>query len=250
MHPDTKKFLEAAGNAASRSVAFALERNMPLIIADIDRLTADGEDPELDVGIKVKVRHDSPSSASIKVQEVAWSRRYKYSDRDFMPAEVNLAQPELEFTFATRPQVKDEKPEPADDLVGIHGREPLPWEKASMLNLVHLADDLGCDIYRWCNWPEVPNADRSLLRYDHNARKWDYSLCQSVEEATKVMQVADEQNKSIVLDGAGMLMSGTRNRIKAYVDIVGAGNDSVIKYNDVICQPVIIMDTCRAKAEK
>lgn len=166
MQPDIKKFLEAAGEAASRSVAFALERNMPLIIADIDRLSMDGEEPELNVSIKVNVRHDSTTSASIKVQEVAWSRKYKYSDRDFMPAEVNLSQPEL-FTITTPEKPKAEI---SEDCVGIHGRNPMPWEKASILNLVKLANEINADIYRWCDWPEVPFCERSLLKYDHKLR--------------------------------------------------------------------------------
>ncbi len=236
MQPDTKKFLEAAGEAASRSVAFALERNMPLIIADIDRLSMDGEDPELDVSIKVKVRHDSANSASIKVQEVAWSRKYKYSDRDFMPAEVNLSQPELNFTISTP---EKPKPEVSEDCIGIHGREPMQWEKASILNLVKLADEINADIYRWCDWPEVPHCERSLLKYDHKTRKWDYSLCQTIDEANQVMKIADENDKSIVLDAAAKFMPLTYQRIKAYIDIVPPGNDSVIKYEDVVTQPLI-----------
>lgn len=229
MNAEQKQFMEKASEAGAKAVAFAFERNFPLIIADIERNSGDEVEPELAVTIKLTVSHPASGVASIKVDEVCWKRQYKYTDRDFMPAEVNMQQPELALstgaTLAKDAADEDEKRLP---LGKIH--------QASRRNLRKIADLLGLDIFKWCDWANVPHSERTILHYDHTTHKWHAALCADIDQAREVMNAADAAN--IALNDDLTLMPETANRLKKYVSIVDLDNDAPTKYDDAICQPL------------
>ena len=95
-----KQFIEDTCHLAEKAIGFALARNIPLALQDIDVMKSvalNGSDTESGVDMTLKVRVLKPREycSVISVREVTWTRRIKYSDKDFEPETVDLNQPEL-----------------------------------------------------------------------------------------------------------------------------------------------------------
>jgi len=212
MNEDNEKiFIESAGASAGKAVAFAIERNLPMILNDIERYAAVCEDDgsearKMDVVIKVSFYHPRPFALKTTVREVRWARKTTFSDKDFPSEEVDIMQPELPL-FENAANDLSMQDDNAPDSYGCYKDESLGTHtylgyigSLSMRNLINAARKIGCDIFRPCDWKDTANHERSVLRWNHISEKWENALCPDVNSVQAVLEAAESAG-NLVLTG-------------------------------------------------
>lgn len=174
------KFLDQVIALAGRKVGYAVERNMPLVLQDIERQRQlfgdDADDAErVEMSVKVDVRHPSEQHFRIEVSSVTWATKFRRVDKDFEPGEIDIDRPYL--------------PGLSDVMAGAPAKQS-PYANRQEENFFLAARDLGKRVFRACRDKANPNHARSIDEWDWEEEKWKTSLCEDASQAADALKAA------------------------------------------------------------
>lgn len=92
-----KELMDVLAPAVERRVGYAVARNVPEIIRDLERgiRESTGMQNELPVTMKLKFTGVNPKSIMVEIESIGWVRKVSHADKDFERLQVDLEQPEL-----------------------------------------------------------------------------------------------------------------------------------------------------------
>lgn len=218
-------FIQQAIEKAGEAVRFAVERNIPLIIRDIERATSQEDaDPDADtlgITVKLAVVHPRPQYISFTVASVEWTQKRKYADKDFPVEEVDMLQPELPgMKESIRRETPKEK-EPSNAVIG----EELPVKNTErQREIERKAQENDCDIYMPNIWKSSSYYRKGIAKYDHIKREWKTFYCDGKIQPT--LNALDGRDRDIVFDQYCMLTLNTMKRIAYEQKDISIGMDS------------------------
>ena len=188
-----REFVSRVCEMAAIKAKYAIERNIPRILEDIQRqqeFFGDNERPgsdKIDVTLSLCVERPLPHYARLTVTGVSWATKVRRKDADFETGEVDVDSPFLpgmEETLAGSPK----KPVAKEEEVNIREK-----------NLLAAAHDLGVKVYRTCRDWDNPNRARSVDQW--TGKEWRTVLCEDKTQAARALTAAEDMGLLVIEHG-------------------------------------------------
>lgn len=92
-----RELMDVLAPAVERRVGYAVARNVPDIVKDLERgiRESTGMQNEMPVTVKLKFIGVNQRSIMVEIESIGWVRKVTHADKDFERLQVDLAQPEL-----------------------------------------------------------------------------------------------------------------------------------------------------------
>lgn len=187
-----REFVSRVCEMAAIKAKYAIERNIPRILEDIQRQqeffgdNGPGSD-KIDVTLSLCVERPLPHYARLTVTGVAWATKVRRKDADFEAGEVDVDSPFLpgmEETMGDKPK----KPVAKEEEVNIREK-----------NLLAAAHDLGVKVYRTCRDWDNPNRARSVDQW--TGKEWRTVLCEDKTQAARALTAAEDMGLLVIEHG-------------------------------------------------
>ncbi len=188
-----RKLIDILAPAVERRVGYAVARNVPDIVRDLERgiRESTGMQNELPVTMKLKFTGVNPKSIVVEVESIGWVRKVAHVDKDFERLQVDLAQPEL-------PGIDDPVPdfsydERSDDMQTITDFS-LRYGKR-ILRIKNILDKNCRVVQAWCK--------------DH----WRDVLLESVNDVNLLLAALADDG-GIAFDWEGLMLPASRDVVQ------------------------------------
>lgn len=218
-------FLAQVIDMAGKKVGYAVERNVPLALQDIKRQKEffDDETPDADkIEMSIKVAITSPSNRYVRIEvaSVTWATKFKRTDRDFEPGEIDSDNPFLPGMDAVMSGKSNTAPE-----------AEYKYETIQEKNLLAAAAEIGARVFRECRDMRNLNCKRSIDEW--TGKNWRTALCEDVETVEKALKAAQDTG-NIVLQGLGGWLTPASKLLllsRGY-DVIGLDKNLIHVYSD------------------
>lgn len=212
------KFIQEACDRAVKAVSYAVMRNIPELIDDLrrDQQLANETGDEIPCALPLQLKLDfySPRDgmATIRVTDVAWVRRRRHHDTDFPEEEIDFEQPTLpgfdpDADSSAPAGPAPSGPVPSCEQEGDAHFGPDYADVASLHNLVTVARALGKDIFMPCDWKDLPNAEKHILRYSAKTGDWKPFLVPEGKMGEVIDQAVDNEHIVYVKNSLGAILT-------------------------------------------
>lgn len=189
-----REFVSRVCEMAAVKVKYAIERNIPRILEDIQRqqeFFGDNERPgsdKIDVTLSLCVERPLPHYARLTVTGVSWATKVRRKDADFEAGEVDVDSPFLPGM---------------EETMGDKPKKPVAKEKEEVnipeKNLLAAAHDLGVKVYRTCRDWDNPNRARSVDQW--TGKEWRTVLCEDETQANRALTAAEDMGLLVIEQG-------------------------------------------------
>lgn len=190
-----REFVSRVCEMAAVKVKYAIERNIPRILEDIQRqqeFFGDNERPgsdKIDVTLSLCVERPLPHYARLTVTGVSWATKVRRKDADFEAGEVDIDAPYLPGMETTMGGKAPSQDTPA--LAEI--------ENIAEKNLLTAAHDLKKKVYRTCRDWDNPNRARSVDQW--TGKEWRTVLCEDKTQAARALTAAEDMGLLVIAHG-------------------------------------------------
>jgi hypothetical protein len=224
MSDSNQDFMARVVQVAGRKVAYAVERNIPLVLEDIRRQQEFFRDAEeeassrVDLTVKVNVYRPSDNYVRLEVDSVTWATKIRRKDTDFEIGEVDADAPYLpglDQAIAFNAEWEARLQQSQEDV----------REKSLLL----AASELGLKVLRSCQDPGNPQRLRIIELWKGDEHGWQPTLCESEEACRQVALTASAQGH-IVIDGMFLSQESIQNLLVAEYPVCCYYKDQVKVY--------------------
>lgn len=234
-----KKFIDEVISVAGKKAAYAIGRNIPLVIGDIRRrrgLFIDSKNEDrIEMTLKMIVEHPRDDKAVIEVASVVWAQSFRRKDDDFLPGEIDAASPMLPgMEGAEQPEEKLERA-----LAESREENGPVYETLQERNLIQAAHQLGKDVFRASRPAAGQHWKRSVDRWACGEPGWQTSLCEDADQAEAALVAAENLGHIVLRGELGYFYWNGPSSEQIMVDLLKAGFAVIRRMDDSVTEFVL-----------